>query len=120
MYICRMEFYTAAAFVDGFNSATGGRLLDGWREWLIVKVGSGNNLSWHVLFLWFAFPGDHIPEEKIVADADQAALIKHLGETLNSFWAAREEDGLSTIMKRYQRWLHRQGWYRGRQMEDKG
>ena len=119
MYICRIEFYSAAAFVDGYNSATDGQLLEGWREWLIVKVQSGNNLSWHGLFLWLAFPGDHPPGEKAVADADQAALITQLGDTLNAFWADRDRvEGLATIMKQYQRWLNRQGWYRATRRND--
>lgn len=38
-YLARIE-----AFIDGFDMACYGGPLQGWREWLIVRVNLGDNL----------------------------------------------------------------------------
>jgi hypothetical protein len=56
MYLSKMEFNVAAGFLQGYDLATEGGLLIGFREWLILQVGYGNNLSWPELVLTLIFP----------------------------------------------------------------
>jgi hypothetical protein len=39
------------AFILGCDAGTSGILLSGFREWLIVRLHDGNNLSWPALVL---------------------------------------------------------------------
>jgi hypothetical protein len=112
MYVHEHTFDAVAAFLNGFDTACGGRVLAGFREWLILKLDYGNNLAWTELFLRFAFPESAGPRTQELPTADQKQLVGLLGETFLTYWIEREgSDGLQTLMQRHTEWLRGQDWY---------
>ena len=55
MHIPTVDFDSVAAFVAGFDLATGGAPLEGFQEWLVVKLGHGNSLAWSELVVHLTF-----------------------------------------------------------------
>ncbi|MFY1687771.1 hypothetical protein [Plantactinospora sp. WMMB782] len=53
MYFGRadLSFEKVVAFLTGLDMGTSGRLLDGFREYLILRLGEGTNLGWPALVL---------------------------------------------------------------------
>jgi hypothetical protein len=112
MYLCPIEFDVAAAFIQGFDLASGGGVLVGFREWLVVKLGYGNNLAWSELVLRLAFPNAESPRQCLLQGGEQKRAVELLFRLLEEFWQEREAPhGLRRIYLRYQEWLQRQDWY---------
>jgi len=110
MYLSPATYDTAVAFVDGYDTATQGGLLVGFREWLVVKLGEGNNLVWSALVsdLMQCTTG----MKEIKSPDDHKAAIEFLFATLDQFLNERDEwGGMRRIYVAYERWLHRQDWY---------
>jgi hypothetical protein len=113
MYVYKVEFDSVAAFIDGFNLATNGGLLVGFREWLIVKLGYGDNLAWPALALRLAFPEAESPASQLLHADNQKRAVAALFEFLEAFLQEREApDGLRRLFLGYEAWLRRQDWYR--------
>jgi hypothetical protein len=113
MFIVRPSHATVAALLLGYDLAHGGGALIGFREWLIVRLGLGNNLSWEALTLHAAFPGAEAPEEALKSDASQKQAVDVLLELADHYAADREKpEGLRRIYAAYERWLRSQDWYR--------
>ena len=113
MYVPKLDFDTAAAFIQGFDTACNRDVLVGFREWLIVKLEYGNNFAWPELFLRFAFPESEAPRAQELPTADQKRLVGLLFEALEAFWNEREgTGGLQSIIVRHAEWLKTQDWYR--------
>ncbi len=93
------------AFVLGFDAATSGGLLSGFREWLIVRLGDGNNLTWAALAERAVTESD--PRETGDSGADELFAL------LDEFLAVKESPaGLVRIFDAYLEWLKGQSWYR--------
>jgi hypothetical protein len=93
------------AFVQGYDAALCHAALAGFREWLIVRHGGGNNLAWTA----------HV-EAEIEAGLERSheTDIERFFDLLEEFWRDRHaRDGLAVIHARYTTWLRRQLWYRG-------
>jgi hypothetical protein len=75
----------------GFDAALEWTLLDGFREWLVVKAGFGGNLTWSALMLKMTPEGiselASLKSGPIVEDPHMAALFG----ALTSFLGLREE-----------------------------
>ena len=56
MYLPRADFPSIVAFVEGCNHGNAGRLLTGFQEWLVTRVGCGNQLVWRSLALRLTEP----------------------------------------------------------------
>lgn len=113
MFVQKLDFDTAAAFIQGFDVAYNGGVLIGFREWLILKLEYGNNFVWPELFLRFAFPESDAPRTQELPKADQKRLIGLLFEALEAFWNEKDTaDGLQKIFIRHAEWLKTQDWYR--------
>lgn len=113
MYVQHPSFDSSAAFLQGFDVACGGRILVGFREWLILKLGSGSNLAWTELFLRFAFPESLSPRTRELTTTDPKYILGLLTEVFAVFWAERETSGgLESLMQRHTEWLESQDWYR--------
>jgi hypothetical protein len=111
MYFSPVEFDVAAALIQGFDLASNGGLLAGFREWLIVKLGYGNNLAWSALVLRLVFPDAESPRQ-CLQSAEQKHVVALLFGLLEEFWQERESpNGLRRIYLKYQGWLQRQDWY---------
>jgi hypothetical protein len=112
MYISPVEFDVMAAFLQGFHVATNGGLLQGFREWLVIKLDHGNNLAWSQLVLHLAFPETPSPEHCLVQNGGQQRAIDVLFRLVEEFWQAKESPrGLRGVYVEYQHWLERQDWY---------
>lgn len=111
MICLRVDYDAAVQFLLGFNAAHGGSLFEGFKEWLVVLVGKGNNLMWYELALYAIFPCVEAPRELLQDDGHEFAI-----ERLLSLFAqfSRERDthrGLFRILLRHQQWLENQEWY---------
>ncbi|WP_437733433.1 hypothetical protein [Sorangium sp. So ce1335] len=110
----REETYAAAsAFVLGYDLAAHGGVLNGFREWLIVRLDTGNNLAWTALVLRAAFPGNPDPQ---AAHRSSVATQRHAIDVLFQLIAEFDDyrakpDGLRKIYFEYERWLRKQEWY---------
>ena len=108
MYLRRVDFDVAVAFVHGFNVATNGGLLVGFREWLIVRLNGGNNLDWSQLLLRID-PSERVGDPSA---STEEARVAFLFSTLDEFLAERERPtGMRSIFVRYDDWLRAQDWY---------
>ncbi len=70
MYIQDATYGAVAAFVLGYDIASEGGVLVGFREWLIPRVGVGNNLGWSALVLRLAFPEAVDPSATVGASSE--------------------------------------------------
>ena len=112
MYLPSPHFDVAAAYVMGIDAACNGGFLEGFREWLIPMVNSGNNLAWTELVLRIAFPQTNNPRDLIHQSSDSAIAIECLFHCLEEFLTTKQQDkGLRFIHERYQKWLRSQDWY---------
>ena len=101
------NFREAAAFLVGFDSATMGGLLAGFREWLVVRANGGNNLAFVGLVEML------MAKSPPVGDDRDRAEIEYLMATLDEFLTERSEwDALRRIYAKHQNWLRKQSWYR--------
>jgi hypothetical protein len=111
MYIPKLDFDSAVSFLQGFNLAREGEILAGFREWLVVKVGNGNNLAWYELVLRLAYPEPGARPDELPA-TDQGRLVGLLFATFEEFWKVREEAGGDReLLRRHATWLRTQDWY---------
>lgn len=102
------------AFILGCDASTSGILLSGFREWLIVRLGDGNNLSWPglVLQIMNVEAVDHGAEGAPNPSIDEERLDLLFG-LLDEFLEQRDErGGLTRIYGRYIEWLKAQSWFR--------
>ncbi|MEU7947361.1 hypothetical protein AB0C50_22010 [Micromonospora taraxaci] len=112
------SFNSVAAFVLGFDAATNGGLLSGFREWLIVRINDGNNLAWPALAgRLLAVDCPHGDPGRVCADCGDQGGFELLG-VLDEFLAIKEErNGLAKIFDAYLEWLKKQQWYRSDMLE---
>ena len=112
MYFPKVEFDVVAAFINGFNLATHGGLLVGFREWLIVRLDYGNNWTWDGLILRLTFPEAESVHSELLENDNQKRSVESLFALLETFLQERESpNGLRRIFVRYGEWLKRQDWY---------
>ncbi len=108
MYVPRTDFDAAAAFLIGFDEARDGEVLAGFREWLVMKAGAGNNFGWPELVVRLAYP-EPGSRPRVLPGNDQAFLVKLLFESLQDFWHDRESaQGPDEIRRRHSEWLRAQ------------
>lgn len=108
MYLRRVQFDAAIAFVQGFDAATNGGLLVGFKEWLVLRTKDGHNLSWPELVSMLDKPA----RVGTPSEAAEEARVTFLFSTLNEFVAERERPaGIRSIFVRYDEWLRAQNWY---------
>jgi len=108
MYLRRVDFDVAVAFVQGFDAATSGGLLVGFREWLVLRLNDGHNLSWPELLLKIhQSEGSGTPSTSV-----EETRVSFLFSTLEEFVAERGRPaGTRSIFVRYDDWLRGQDWY---------
>ena len=112
LYVAPIEFHVIAAYLRGYDHCSSGGVLVGFREWLVVKLGFGNNFVWTELALRLIFPETDRPRESLARPNGQEVAVKMLVELVEEFWRDREApDGLRLIYLKYQKWLEHQSWY---------
>jgi hypothetical protein len=113
MYVQRPTYTAISSLVLGYDLACEGGVLLGFREWLIPRVGKGNQLAWPALVLMATFPEAENPDEVVQhsAAADKQA-IDALFRLIIEFDEDRSmPDGMRKIFLAYERWLRDQEWY---------
>lgn len=113
MYLMEPKYRAAAAFVLGYDLALAGGVLVGFREWLVPRVGSGNNLSWPALVLRATFPEVPDPIAHVSSSAEtERYAIDCLFQLIAEFDDVRQApEGLRRVYWEYERWLKTQTWY---------
>ncbi|XYH97315.1 hypothetical protein ACMHYB_57755 [Sorangium sp. So ce1128] len=107
-----VSYDTIVAFIEGYDSALCGGFLVGFREWLIVKLEDGNNLSWSALVLNLMGRVGERSSAEVKSAEGQSVAIEFLLDTLDQFLDEREApSGLRRIYRSYENWLTRQDWY---------
>lgn len=100
MYVYPPTFWSVCAFIQGFDCAREGVPLNGFREWLIPRLGTGTNIGW---------PG--LVEMALNLRGDQLSLgaqkeaLGRLGELFEEFFTDREQYGIENILCIYNEWL---------------
>lgn len=101
-------FATTTAFVLGLDAGSNWNMLAGFQEWLVVRRGTGHDLTWPILVRHLA-PGGWV--HPLTQQADTAAVTT-LHRLLGDFFDARAQpDGLGRIFRDYQSWLTTQAWH---------
>jgi hypothetical protein len=109
------SFKMATAFVTGCDAGNAWCLLNGFREWLVVKLGHGNNLAWPGVVLQICFPNEPSAWAPYSLDEQHdPAATEALFALLDEFLEVRgQHDGLRRIFEEHGRWLEQQevsGW----------
>src|SRR5215475_3724552 len=106
MYLASETFYEVIGFVNGYDYACENGTLCGFKEWLVLRLGSGSNLGWSALVLDAAFTDSKNPEAELNAgSAAQRHAIDTLFDLIAEFDEARNKyDGLKKIFLEYDQW----------------
>jgi hypothetical protein len=114
MYGINGAYSSAVAFVLGCDAAMSGTLLHGFREWLIVRLGDGNNLAWHALVMRvLGLQDQENAEFSTVGSEINMQPIEGLFELLDEFFEERDRpNGMIRIYNSYLTWLSGQEWFR--------
>ncbi len=107
MYVGQPSYHAVCCYLDGFNVGRGGGPLLGFREWLIVRANSGNNLHWPELVRRLSEVGQS------TSQVSEEERIKALGNRIDEFLRYRNDNGITKVFYEYGRWLLRKRWYRG-------
>jgi hypothetical protein len=102
------------AFLTGADAVADGLPLTGFREFLVVRLGDGNNLTWAGLVLRLAFPAARTgwPDLARTPEGDRMA-VRTLFRLLDEFLTTRADvDGPARIVEEYEAWLNTQSWHR--------
>ena len=106
MYLPTNTYEAAVAFLLGYDAALKGGLLWAFREWLIIELKEGNNLSWPALVEILVRRQVGVPTPE---SANQA--IDLLFVTVDEFLRDRNKiNGARTIYATYELWLKDQDW----------
>ena len=109
MHVGSEDYDFAVAFFLGVDFGNSFGVLPGFREWLIMRLEYGENLTWRALVLECAFP-DGYRRRLDTADQNRQAFDT-LFALLEEFFAVKRDTGLRGIYVKYQRWLEQQSWY---------
>lgn len=78
-------------YIAGFHAGSGHTFLEGFREWLVVRVKGGNSLVWEALVLMLAFPGEAERSPFVRMDDERNAVaVGVLFDSLDRFLVDRE------------------------------
>ncbi|WP_059011071.1 hypothetical protein [Streptomyces specialis] len=80
------------AFVNGYNTATGGQLLDGFSARLAGRLGRGGNLHWAELIAKLATAPEEVRTMDDMSGPQEEQATKLLFEELLAFLAAPGPD----------------------------
>ncbi|MGW8768546.1 hypothetical protein ACWGN5_39405 [Streptomyces sp. NPDC055815] len=90
MFVGRVSFGAVVGFLNGYDAASDGALLDGFQDWLATKLGYGWNLVYWALAEKLIFP-DGRPEEPWSPENEQRAATE-LIRLLDEFFDHRTGD----------------------------
>jgi hypothetical protein len=99
-------------YVEGVDAGCDGQFLTGFREWLVVRLGEGDNLAWPGLVLRLAFPDGWPGLRARLADpAQNTEACATLFRLLDEFLARRVRHGEPAgIFAEYLGWRAARPW----------
>jgi len=86
------SYYPAVMLLTGLDLGTSGRLLDGFRAWLLQRGGKENSFIWPLLVLEDAFPDSGVRHWSSLTEEQQQRAMEHLFTLLLAFLAERKSD----------------------------
>lgn len=109
MYLPDTTYYSAVAFVSGYDAACEGGVLEGFREWLVVRLGKGSNLGWPALVLHLAFPDAVSPQgEQSRSPENEHHAVETLFDLIGDYDKMRlARNGLQKVFAEYECWENR-------------
>ena len=111
LHLHSVEYDAATALLHGFDLAHNRCFLMGFREWLVARLGYGNNLWWTALALYCIFPNTDDPRARLVSEEAHKHAVVALFDLLDEFTEERTERGIRKVLSDYENWLQRQDWY---------
>ncbi len=110
MYVGAEDYERVIALVVGFDLASQGGALVGFREWLVVRNDGPANAAWPELVRDGASKAS-TPPPVCETGVSQREMIGELAELLRLFMLEREKRGVRSIFLDFQGWVARQDWY---------
>ena len=100
-------------FLTGIDAGNDWQWLSGFREWLIVRADTGNNLAWSGLVLLLAFPDVDTGRRDLLTEPENnKRAVDTLFTALDEFLAQRAaHNGTVAVFDEYLTWLKAQSWY---------
>jgi predicted secreted protein len=92
-----LRYQQVVTYVTGLDDGTNGRLLDGFREFLVLRAGKGTNLVWWALVPTVVFGRDDV----VVADENEQTVTEGLWDLLDEFLAEVVASGHHRIHHEY-------------------
>ncbi|WP_103340761.1 hypothetical protein [Amycolatopsis sp. CA-126428] len=100
-------------FLLGVDAGNAGGLLTGFREFLVPRAGTGDNLTWPSLVLHLAFPGRTTGWHDEAAGEGRQQAVDLLFALLAEFLDRRETaEGTVAVFEEYLAWRKAQPWHR--------
>jgi hypothetical protein len=106
MFATSGSFDAVCAYLDGFDAARDGGPLLGFQPWMVIRQGSGTNLTWVGLVLHEALGERGYGREPLEAD-ESRHCIETLGRLLTEFFEDRRSRYLVGFFDDYAKWLRK-------------
>ena len=106
MYLPAESFDSFLSHLSAFETEPAGLILEGWREWLVVRLDRGNNLISPVLLKMV------LQAEDQPMASDENERIRAAIDIVLEFLDCRDEHGLGAVMREHRMWLTEQPWFR--------
>jgi hypothetical protein len=106
MYVLPVDYHTVASFISGYDFAMNCCLLDGFEEWLCMKINDKREFTWQHLVLFLAFPDN--PWAHCRPVTDNRLAIDMMFDLLEEFLTIKNEKnrGARWIYAQYEKWLN--------------
>lgn len=111
MFVTKGSYLEIAALLTGYDLATNGGSMIGFREWLTVRMNRGGNMAWPQQVLDATFPDSPNIDPALLTNAGNRSALRVLQELLVEFYEERKRAGLRYIYLSHHAWLRRQDWY---------
>jgi len=111
MYLTKPDFDSCVAFVSGVDAGSDGSVLDGFREYLVLRLGGHSSLAFHSLVLLLTF--DSVPTPPWTSEQD-AVAVAGLFDLLDQFLTEIGKHGAQgrlAIHREHTFWQQSQSWY---------
>lgn len=92
MYMPRVSFMTACAFIDGYALASGDPLRD-FHQWLVQRGTTRPELGWPWLVLGEIYPVESLPDPGSLSADEDAAAVGVLFDLLAEYFTSRPPTG---------------------------
>lgn len=103
LFVQSPTFECVCAYIDGYDTATRGGCLQGFRHWLLSEGVEWTNLPWWGLIRRYCFPNND-PSGSLT-DAESNEALQALADHLERYLECLLSGGLEVIFCKYNSWL---------------